>query len=124
MSSRRARSVLSALAVAGLAVVAVVVAVAGAFLHRWRNPLGIVLAVGGAAGVAIVARACARSRAGSAVVALAWLGPTLALAQSAPGEDLVITGGEAGLVFLFGGSVSHAVALGLGVSSDRPPSVT
>lgn len=124
MTSSRTRRTLGALAIAGLAVVAVVVAVAGTFLHRWRSPLGLILAVGGAVAVAVIARACARTRAGSAVVALAWLAPTLALAQTAPGEDVVITGGEAGLVLLFGGSFGHAVALGLGVSSDRSTPVT
>ena len=74
--------------------------------------------------LAVIARACARTRAGSAVVALAWLAPTLALAQTAAGEDVVITAGEAGLVLLFGGSFGHAVALGLGVSSDRSTPVT
>ncbi|PSL01836.1 hypothetical protein CLV30_11275 [Haloactinopolyspora alba] len=107
-----------------LAVVAAVVAVAGAFVHMWASPAGLVLAVGGAAGVAVLARACARTRAGGGVVAVAWLAPTLVLAQHSPGDDLVITGEPVGLVFLFGGSVSHAVALGLGAGRNSPRAVT
>lgn len=119
--SRRVR-VVSALAVAGLGVVAVVVAVAGAFVHRWQNPAGILLAVGGAVALAVLVRACARSRAGIAVVALLWLAPVLWLAQEPPGQDRVIMGDEAGLVFLFGGTSAMAIALGLGVRarSTRP----
>ncbi|WP_116951148.1 DUF6113 family protein [Jiangella endophytica] len=117
----RAR-VLSTLAVAGLGAVAVAVAVAGAFLHRWNNPAGILLAVGGAVSLGVLVRACARSRAGIAVVALLWLAPVLVLAQLPPGDDRVILGDEAGLVFLFGGTTSMAIVLGRGVEarSTRP----
>ncbi|TDD64326.1 hypothetical protein E1262_28665 [Jiangella aurantiaca] len=111
--SRRGR-VLSALAVAGLGAVAVVVAVAGAFVHRWQNPAGILLAVGGAVALGVLARACARSRVGLAVVALLWLVPVLWLGQEPPGDDRVILGDEAGLVFLFGGTTGLALVLGLG----------
>lgn len=110
---------LSNAGVAGLAVLAVVVGVAGAFTHRWASPLGLLLAVGGAAGVAVLTRACAGSRVGSAVVAVMWLAPVLALAHNIAGGDLVISGDEAGLVFLFGGVISHAVALGLGAEARK-----
>lgn len=116
--------VLSALGVAGLGVVAVVVAVAGAFVHRWNNPAGIVLAVGAAVSLGVLARVCARSRAGLAVVALLWLAPVLWLSQTPPGDDRVILGDEAGLVFLFGGTTGLAVVLGRGVEARSARRVT
>ncbi|TDE08722.1 DUF6113 family protein [Jiangella asiatica] len=109
---------------AGLAPVAVAVAVGGAFVHRWASPVGLLLAVGGAIGLAVLARACARSRLGLAVVALLWLAPVLVLSQTPPGEDRVITGDEAGLVFLFAGTTSLAIALGRGVEARSTRRVT
>lgn len=119
-----AARVASAAGVGGLALAAVAVAVCGAFVHRWAEPVGLLLAVGGATSLAVLARVCARSRLGSAVVAVAWLAPTIVLAQSAPGEDVVITGSTGGLVLLFGGSVSHAIALGMGADVGRGRIVT
>lgn len=121
--SRRCR-VMSALGVAGLGVVAVVVAVAGAFVHRWNNPAGIVLAVGGAVALGVLARACARSRVGLAVVALLWLLPVLWLGQEPRGDDRVILGDEAGLVFLFGGTTGLAVIVGRGAEARSARRVT
>ncbi|PZF83505.1 DUF6113 family protein [Jiangella anatolica] len=121
--SRRVR-VLSAVGVALLGVVAVAVGVSGAFVHRWANPAGILLAVGGAVALAILARACARSRAGLAVVSALWLAPVLWLGMEPPGEDRVIMADEAGLVFLFGGTVAQAVALGLGAEARSTRRVT
>lgn len=114
--------VLSALAVAGLGLVTVVVAVSGAFLHRWANPLGLLLAIGGAVGVGILARVCARSRIGLVVIAMLWLVPVIVLAQTPAGQDRVIMGDEFGLAFLFGGTVGLAIVLGRGVEarSTRP----
>lgn len=119
--SRRSR-VLSALGVAGMGVVAFVAAVAGAFVHRWATPAGLLLAVGGAVGVGILARVCARSRVGLVVIAMLWLVPVIVLGQTPAGEDRVILGDEAGLVFLFGGTVGLAIVLGWGVEarSTRP----
>ncbi len=114
--SRRGR-VLSALAVAGLGLVAVAVAVAGSYLHRWASPAGIVLAVGGAVGVGILARVCARSRFGLAVIAMLWVVPVLVLSGQPAGADRVILNDEHGLVFLFGGTVGLAVVLGRGVEA-------
>lgn len=102
---------------------AVLVAVAGTFVHRWASPLGIVLAVGGAAAVAALARACSRSRAGLSVVAALWLAAVLTLAFFRPGNDLVVAGDDVGLLFLFGGAACHAVVLGMGAETRAPAPV-
>nr|WP_246400560.1 DUF6113 family protein [Jiangella mangrovi] len=114
---------MSALAVTGLGAVAVVVAVCGAFVHRWQNPVGLILAIGGAAGVAILARACARSRFGLAVIAMLWLVPVIVLSRPR-NSAVVIQGDEFGLVFLFGGTVCLAVILGMGVEARSTRRVT
>ncbi|WP_157552807.1 DUF6113 family protein [Jiangella gansuensis] len=108
----------------GLAPIAVVVAVSGAFVHRWASPVGLLLALGGVIGLAVLARVCARSRIGLGVVALLWLAPVLALAQGPAGEDRIVGGDEAGLVFLFGGTMSLAIALGRGVEARSTRRVT
>lgn len=121
--SLRSRA-LSALAVAGLAVVAVMVAIAGAFVHRWANPAGLFLAIGGAVSLGILARVCARSRFGLAVIAMLWLVPVFILAQPPWGSEDVIRNDEFGLVFLFGGTVGLAVVLGRGVEARSTRRVT
>lgn len=107
---------------AGLAaacVAAVAVAVAGSFVHRWASPFGVLLAVGGAAAVALVALVCARGRMPLILVAALWIGPVLAMTQPGPGEDLVIAGDTIGLVFLFSGFTCYALAIGAGGAAGR-----
>ncbi|WP_129667148.1 DUF6113 family protein [Phytoactinopolyspora endophytica] len=103
-----------------LAAVAVVTAVAGAFVHRWAGGVGIFLAVGAAVSVCVLARRAARSRLGIAVVGLCWLVPVLVLAQERPAGDVVIAADTTGLVFLFGGAIGLAVTLGMGTGRMRP----
>ena len=109
--------VLSVLAVTGLGAVTVVVAVCGSFLHRWAAPFGVLLAIGGAVGVAILARVAARSRLGLAVIALAWLVPVIVISESLAGTEGVIMSDELGLTFLVGGTIGLAIVLGLGVEA-------
>lgn len=110
------RYLLSGLTVALLSVVSFVVAVAGTFMHRWASPFGLLLAVGAAAGVCVLAGQAVRSRIGIGVVALAWLVPVLVMAQPRAEGDVVIAGDATGLLFLFGGVVSIGVTVGLGVA--------
>jgi hypothetical protein len=116
--------VLSALAVTGLGAVSVVVAVCGSFVHRWASPLGMVLAIGGAVGVAILARACARSRLGLAVITLLWLAPVIVISESLAGTEGVIMNDEFGLIFLVGGTIGLAIVLGVGVEARSTRRVT
>jgi hypothetical protein len=116
--------VLSALAVAGLGAVAVVVAVCGSFVHRWTAPLGMLLAIGGAVGVAILARVVARSRLGLGVIALLWLAPVIVISESLAGTEGVIMNDEFGLIFLVGGTIGLAIVLGLGVEARSARRVT
>lgn len=114
----------SLVSVCGLAVVAVVVGVAGSFVHLWASPLGLLLAVGGAGGVAVLARVAARSRIGPTVIGLLWLVPVMVFAQPRGGSSAVVNGDEAGLVFLFGGCVCHAIAVGMGAEARSTRHVT
>lgn len=103
----------------GLAVGALAVGVAGAFLHGWAKPLGMVLAVGAVVGLMVLCRRGLHSRVAIAVVALAWLAPVIALAQQRPEGDVVIPGDELGLIFLFGGVLCLGVTLGIGSSAGK-----
>lgn len=114
----------SVLAVTGLGAVTVVVAVCGSFLHRWANPLGMFLAIGGAVGVAILARVVARSRFGLAVIALSWLVPVFVIAESLAGTEHVIRTDYFGLIFLVGGTIGMAIVLGMGVEARSARRVT
>ncbi|WP_207782100.1 DUF6113 family protein [Phytoactinopolyspora limicola] len=113
------RDVGRALLVVGLSVVAVAVAVAGAFIHRWAGIVGLGLAVGAVLGIMVLARYAARTRVGIMGVGLAWLAPMFMLALPRPAGDIVIAGDAPGLTLLFGGAATVAVALGLGVSRHK-----
>ncbi|NDL59769.1 DUF6113 family protein [Phytoactinopolyspora mesophila] len=106
------------LLVAALGGLAVIVAVTGAFLHRWASPAGLALALGAVFGISVFARYAARTRWGIAWVGLAWLAPILVLAQPRSAGDVVIAGDAAGLTLLFGGAMAVSVALGMG--AGRP----
>jgi hypothetical protein len=111
-------------ALAATCLVAVVVAVAGSFVHRWASPFGVLLAVAGAAAVAVLAVAVARSRLPLILVAALWSVPVVALTQPGPGNDLVVAGDAVGLAFLFGGFTCHALAVGVGGTAGRSRRVT
>ncbi|TDC50614.1 hypothetical protein E1212_14695 [Jiangella ureilytica] len=115
---------LSALAVTALGAVTVVVAVCGSFVHRWANPFGMFLAIGGAVGVAILARVVAHSRLGLGVIALLWLAPVIVISESLAGTEGVIMNDEFGLIFLVGGTIGLAIVLGMGVEARSARRVT
>jgi hypothetical protein len=115
---------LSVAAVAGLGVLAFVVAVAGAFVHRWAIPAGLLLAITGPVGVAILARASARSRFGLAVIAMLWFVPISVIMLTPAGADRVILGDWVGLVFLLCGTAGLAIVLGFGVEARSTRRVT
>lgn len=114
------RSLLHALAVAALLPVSVAAAVCGAFVHLLvvrigpvPLPVGLVLAVGGAAAVLLVGNLTARSRWGSGLVATAWVLTVLLLSLPRPEGDLVIAQDVAGVVFVLAGVVLAGVSVGL-----------
>jgi hypothetical protein len=115
----RAGRVARLLLVGALGVVAAIVAVTGAFLHRWASPVGITLALGAVFGICVFARYAARTRVGIAWIACAWLAPILVLAQPRSAGDVVIAGDAAGLTLLLGGVMALSVALGWGVSREQ-----
>jgi FtsH-binding integral membrane protein len=108
--------------VATLVLVAVVVAVAGAFVHAatarigpFPLPYGLVLALLGLAALLWLAHAAARTRLGTVLVAAGWLLPVVVLAQGRAAGDVVIQGDVRGLAFLLAGVVFIGVALGVPV---------
>lgn len=107
------------LRVAALAVVAVLVGVAGAFVHRWAVPLGLALALSAVVGLVLICRSWASSRIGIGVAGLSWLAAVLVLAAPHPEGDVVIAGDTPGLVYLFGGVLCVGVAIGLGAGTGR-----
>jgi hypothetical protein len=108
--------------VAALVLIAVVVAVAGAFVHAATArmgpvplPYGLVLALLGLAALLWLTHAAARTRLGTALVAAGWLLPVVVLAQGRAAGDVVIPGDPRGLAFLLGGVLLIGVALGVPV---------
>ncbi|MGH8829370.1 MAG: DUF6113 family protein [Jiangellaceae bacterium] len=109
----------SVLSITALSVLAVLVGMAGSFMHRWASGAGVVLALGAMVGLMALARRWAGSRAGMAVTAIMWLVPVVVLAQTRPEGDMVIAGDARGLVFLFGGVLCVGIGLGLGAESSE-----
>lgn len=117
---RLGRRLLRWLALAGLTVLSVVVAVAGTFVHAGMVyagtipiPYGLVLALAGLTAVLLLVHRTARGRLGVVPVATAWLLPVWLLAQERPAGDVVISNGWAGLTYLFTGVVLIGAGVGL-----------
>lgn len=105
-----------AVVAAGLGILSFVVAVTGAFFHRWASPIGLILAIGSVVGVCVFARYAVRTRVGLTIVGLLWVVPVLILAQPRPAGDVIVAGDPAGLIFLFGGVLALAVTIGVGAA--------
>lgn len=108
------------LGVAALVPAAVVAAVCACFVHpttvtfaTLRLPVGLVLALGGTAGVLATGTLLSRTRWGSAAVAAAWLVTVVMLSLPRPEGDVVIAQDAVGLTFLVAGVVLAGVAVGL-----------
>lgn len=104
-----------------LGMAATAIGVAGAFMHEWRRPLGLILALSATAAVVYVSRWWLTNRLGMTVVAALWLVPVLVLSGRRPEGDVVIQANIPGLVLIFGGAVILAIGLGMGSLPARMP---
>ena len=111
-------------ALAMLTFVAVLLALFGAFLAA-VTPVpglsaGVVIGVVGNYAVITRARRVARTAAGAAVPALAWLAVVMTLASGRREGDVILTGSGGSLAFIVLGALSAAVALGRRPPEDAP----
>ncbi|MBW1599659.1 DUF6113 family protein [Streptomyces sp. JJ38] len=94
------------LTLGALAVVGVVVAVAGALVHTAFLPGGLLLALGGIAALCVGGSLLLRTRAGAAVPAVAWtLTVLVLLLWTRPEGDFLFGTALGSYVFLYGGMI-------------------
>ncbi|HEY2831154.1 MAG TPA: DUF6113 family protein [Sporichthyaceae bacterium] len=89
----------------GVALLGFVVAVAGAFEHAEKAPVGLLVSLLAEGSVAFAAGVHTRSRFGAALPVLAWVAATLLGATERPEGDLVIPADSLGYAYLLGGLV-------------------
>lgn len=107
------------LAYAVLGLLGVVAAAAGALVHAAWFPFGVLLALGGAAGLFLGGALLTRSRAGAAAPAAGWALTVVLLTTSRPQGDFVFATGASSYLFLLGG-MTIAVLCATLAPADRP----
>lgn len=90
-------------AYAGLAVLGVVAGVAGSLLQAGWFPLGLLLALAGAAGLFWGSALLTHTRVGAAAPAAGWALTVVLLTTSRPQGDFVFAAGAGSYLFLLGG---------------------
>ncbi|MDT0342507.1 DUF6113 family protein [Streptomyces litchfieldiae] len=104
---------------AGLGVLGVLAGVAGSLVQGGWFPLGLLLALGGAAGLFWGGALVTRSRLGAGAPAGGWAVAVLALTVTRPQGDFIFAAGAASYLFLLGG-MALAVACATLAPADRP----
>lgn len=111
-----------------LATVGAVTGVVGAFVHEFSAevagiglPVGLLLALGPAAAVYVLAGWLLRSRLAVLAPGTGWLLPVLVMSVPSPEGDLVVAANPAGYAFLLGGSVLIGLAVALPYGSLGRP---
>ncbi|TDC05955.1 hypothetical protein E1265_35055 [Streptomyces sp. 8K308] len=107
------------LAYLGLGVLGALAGVAGSLLQGGWTPLGLLLALGGAAGLFWGGAMLTRTRAGAGAPAAGWAIVVLLLTVNRPQGDFVFAAGAGSYLFLLGG-MTLAVASAALVPSERP----
>ncbi|MEU6813361.1 DUF6113 family protein [Streptomyces sp. NPDC046860] len=90
-------------ALLGLCLLGAVVGVAGALLQAAWFPLGLLLALAGAAGVFLGGGYLLRGRSGAVAPVLGWIIVVILLTASRPEGDFMFGAGGGSYVFLLGG---------------------
>jgi peptidoglycan/LPS O-acetylase OafA/YrhL len=123
----RPEQVLVGATIAALAVLAVALAVVGAFFSPSEPrvlhvpiPIGVLVAIVGNLVVGVGGAWGTRSRIAPAVTGFVWLVVAFVLANKRPEGDLIVPGtGWLGVSYLFLGAVAAAVAIGIGPTGLR-----
>ncbi|MER7925074.1 MULTISPECIES: DUF6113 family protein [unclassified Streptomyces] len=113
---------LRVLAYAGLFVLGAVVGAAGALVQAAWFPGGLLLALGGAAGLFLGGARAAGSRGGAVAPAAGWMVAVILLTASRPEGDFLFGAGVGSYLFLLGGMVVAVMCatLGLGRQPSSP----
>ncbi|KAB8165133.1 hypothetical protein FH609_016180 [Streptomyces sp. 3MP-14] len=103
----------------GLGVLGFVAGVAGSLVQGGWFPLGVLLALGGCAGLFWGGALLTRTRVGAAAPAGGWLLSVLALTVTRPQGDFVYAAGAGSYVYLLGGMTVAVVCATL-APTERP----
>lgn len=104
----------------GLTLLGALAGIAGALVQAGWFPLGLLLALGGSAGLFWAGALLTGTRVGAAAPAGGWSVTVLVLTLPRPEGDFVFATGAGSYVFLFGGMLLAAVSATMAPSS-RPP---
>ncbi|MGP4113003.1 DUF6113 family protein [Streptomyces sp. 4N509B] len=108
-----------ALAYVGLVVLGLAAGLAGSLVQAGWFPLGLLLALGGAAGLFWGGALLTGSRAGAAAPAGGWALAVMLLTASRPQGDFIFASGVGSYLFLFGGMLIATLCATL-APSRRP----
>ncbi|MDB1086893.1 DUF6113 family protein [Streptomyces sp. ACA25] len=104
---------------AALGVLGIMVGAAGSLVQAGWFPLGLLLALAGAAGLFWGGALLARTRAGAAVPAAGWALTVLVLTASRPQGDFIFAAGAGSYLFLLGGMTTAVLCATL-APTERP----
>lgn len=107
------------LAYAGLVALGLVAGVAGALVQAGWFPLGLLLALGGAAGLFWGGALLTRTRVGAAAPAGGWVLAVMLLTATRPQGDFIFASGVGSYLFLFGGMALAGACVAL-APAERP----
>ncbi|SFB90456.1 DUF6113 family protein [Streptomyces aidingensis] len=102
-----------------LAALGALVAAAGALVQAGWFPLGVLLALAGAAALFLGGALVMRTKAGAGVPAVGWAVTVMVLNVPRPQGDFLFAAGAASYLFLFGGMMT-AVLCAMLAPTDRP----
>ncbi len=107
------------LAYLGLGVLGLLAGVAGSLVQGGWFPFGLLLSLGGAAGLFLGGALVTGTRAGAAAPASGWALAVLMLTVSRPQGDFIFAAGAGSYLFLLGGMLMAVASVGL-APVERP----
>ncbi|MEU4083865.1 DUF6113 family protein [Streptomyces aureus] len=106
----------------GLFLLGAVVGIAGALVQPGWFPLGLLLALAGAAGLFVGGARATESRAGAVAPAAGWMVAVVLLTASRPEGDFLFGAGVGSYLFLLGGMAVAVMCATLGQGRQPGPS--